>query len=77
MFNVIRIFLGTFKALNPTDSADCLLASNQQNLFHIYLMLYVQSQTPWWWTERPSETCRVLLQNKINLRKWCISLVLL
>jgi len=21
----------------------------------------------WWWTERPSETCRVLLQNKINL----------
>jgi len=22
----------------------------------------------WWWTERPSETCRVLFQNKINLR---------
>jgi hypothetical protein len=21
----------------------------------------------WWWTERPSETCRVLLQNEINL----------
>jgi len=31
----------------------------------------------WWWTERPSETCRVLLQNKINLRNWCIWLVLL
>jgi hypothetical protein len=30
-----------------------------------------------WWTERPSETCRVLLQNKINLRNRCISLVLL
>jgi len=40
-----------------TDSADCLLAgtrcsisfplaSSQQNLFDIYLMLYVQSQTP-------------------------------
>ena len=29
----------------------------------------------WWWTERPSETCRVLLQNKINLKNWCISLV--
>ena len=26
----------------------------------------------WWWTERPSETCRVLFQNKINLRHWCI-----
>jgi hypothetical protein len=22
----------------------------------------------WWWTERPPKTCRVLLQNKINLR---------
>jgi hypothetical protein len=26
----------------------------------------------WWWMERPSETCRVLFQNKINLRNWCI-----
>jgi hypothetical protein len=24
----------------------------------------------WWWTERPSETCRVLFQNKINLSYW-------
>jgi len=31
----------------------------------------------WWWTERPSQTCRVLLQNEINLKNWCISLVLL
>jgi hypothetical protein len=31
----------------------------------------------WWWTKRPSETCRVLFQNKINSRNWCISLVLL
>jgi len=26
----------------------------------------------WWWTERPSETCRVLFQNKIKLR-YCAS----
>ena len=26
----------------------------------------------WWWTERPSETCRALFQNKINLR-YCAS----
>jgi hypothetical protein len=26
----------------------------------------------WWWTERPSETCRVLFQNKINFR-YCAS----
>jgi len=26
----------------------------------------------WWWTERPSETCRELFQNKINLR-YCAS----
>jgi hypothetical protein len=26
----------------------------------------------WWWAERPSKTCRVLFQNKINLR-YCAS----
>jgi hypothetical protein len=26
----------------------------------------------WWWTKRPSETCTVLFQNKINLR-YCAS----
>ena len=26
----------------------------------------------WWRTERPSETCRVSFQNKINLIHWCI-----
>ena len=31
----------------------------------------------WWWTERPSETCTVSFQNKINLIHWCILLVLL
>ena len=30
-----------------------------------------------WWTERPSETCRVSFQKEINLRNWCIWLVLL
>ena len=34
-------------------------------------MLYVVLHS-WWWTERPSETCRVLFQNKINLR-YCAS----
>ena len=29
-----------------TGSAGCLLASRQQNLYNIHLMLYVQSQTP-------------------------------
>ena len=31
----------------------------------------------WWCTERQSETCRVVFQNKINLRNRCILLVLL
>ena len=26
----------------------------------------------WWWTERPSKTCGVSFQNKINLRHWCM-----
>jgi hypothetical protein len=33
--------------------------------------------TRWNSLERPSIICRVLLQNKINLKNWCISLVLL
>jgi len=37
----------------------CLLASRHRTCF-------------WWWTERPSVTCRVLSQNKINLR-YCAS----
>jgi len=31
----------------------------------------------WWWTERPSETCRGSFQNKINLIHLCILLYLL
>jgi Zn-dependent protease with chaperone function len=31
----------------------------------------------WWWTERLSKICRVVFQNKINLRTWCVLLVLL
>jgi len=30
-----------------------------QNLYDIYLMLYVVLKS-WWWTERPSETCSVV-----------------
>jgi len=46
-----------------------VLASKQpQNLYDICLMLYVQSLTPDDGTEKPSETCVVLFQNKINLR---------
>jgi len=33
----------TASGICQTDSADCLLASRQQNLFDIHLMLYVQS----------------------------------
>jgi len=44
-----------------TDTAVCLLANRQQYLFDICLLLYY-----WWWMERPSETCTVSFQNKIN-----------
>jgi hypothetical protein len=33
----------TASGVCQTDSADCLLASSQQNLFDIHLMLYVHS----------------------------------
>jgi hypothetical protein len=45
-----------------------LLASKQpQNLYDVCTVL-----DSWWWTERPSETCKVLFQNKTNLR-YCAS----
>ena len=71
-----------------TDSADCLLAGTKmfhlvpaskqsaQSVWHIPIAVCTFLDS-WWWKERLSETCRVLLQNKINLRNWCISLVLL
>jgi len=31
-------------------------------------LLHFKVLDSWWWTERPSETCKVLLQNKINLK---------
>ena len=51
-----------------------LVTSKQpQNLFYICLILCVRVLLDsWWWTERPSETRRVLFQNKINWR-YCAS----
>jgi len=52
-----------------------LLVSKQpQNLYDIYLIpdAVCRVLDSWWWTERPSETCTVLFQNKINLR-YCAS----
>jgi hypothetical protein len=73
-----------------TDSAECLLAGTRRNCSSISFPLASTRQNlschipdgvctvldSWWWTERPSETCKVLPKNKINLRNWCILLVL-
>ena len=49
------------------------LASSHRTCIHIPDLCTVLDS--WWWTEKPSETCRVLIQNKINLRYcasgWC------
>ena len=44
-----------------------LLASKQTAVICLVAVCTVLNS--WWWTERPSETCRVSLQNKIV---WCI-----
>jgi len=82
----------TASCVRQTDSADCLLAGTRWNWFQFHIVPTSKQSAKsvwrthdavrivldsWWWTERPSETCRVLLRNKINLRNWCISLVLL
>jgi len=46
-------------------------------LFDKCLLLLCTVLNSWWWTERPSETCRVSFQNKINLIHWCNCSVLL
>ena len=48
-----------------TDTAVCLLARQVP----VAVCTVLNSR---WWTERPSESCRVLFQNKINLIHWCI-----
>ena len=53
----------TVSGMCQTDSADCLLPDAVRTVLD-----------SWWWTERQSETCRVLLQTKISLRNWCSSL---
>ena len=59
-----------------TDTAVCLLTSRQQYLFDICLLLYVQSWTPDDGRKhRPKHV--ELFQSQINLRHWCIWLVLL
>jgi len=56
----------------------CLLASKQTavSVWHVPVAVCTVLNC-WWWTERPSETCTVSFQNKINLIHWCIWLVLL
>jgi len=62
----------TATGICQTDTAVCLLANRQQYQVAVCTVL-----NSWWWTERPSKTCRVSFKNEINLRHWCIWLVLL
>jgi len=57
-------------------TAVCLLASSQQYLFDICLLQYVQSLTP---DDGRKDRLKHVkcYSNKINLRHWCIWLVLL
>jgi len=52
-----------------------MLASSQHNLYDIYLLLCVQGWTP----DNGERKCpkHVEFYSKINMRNWCISLVLL
>ena len=51
----------------------CLLASKQTAVSVWQMPVAVCAVlNSWWWTERPSETCRVSFQIKINLIQWCI-----
>jgi len=45
-----------------TGYADCLLASSQHNLYDILPIAMCTGLDSWWWTEKLSETGRVLFQ---------------
>jgi len=74
MFRTVfpSISSGVFKTLSTasgicqTDSAGCLLAVTRWNnsfpLAHVPHAVCTVLDS-WWWTERPSEICRVLPQN--------------
>ena len=47
-----------------------LASSHRTRMTYTWCCMY--SLRLWWWTERLSKTCRVLFQNKINLR-YCAS----
>ena len=74
----------TATGICETDAVVCLLASRQQYLtkqsavsvwqMPVAVCIVLNS---WWWMERPSDTCRVSFQNKINLTRCWIELVLL
>ena len=75
--------LYTTTGMCQTDNAVCLLAtgicqSKQTaiSVWHTHVAVCTVLNS-WWWTERPSETCTVSFQNKINLIHWRILLVLL
>ena len=57
------------------DTADCLLQA-VSSIWHMTVAVCIVLNS-WLGAERPSEKCRVLFQNTINLRYWCILLVLL
>jgi hypothetical protein len=66
------------KTVNLSNRYCCLLASKQTAVPVWQMPVAVCTLlNSWWRTVRPSETCRVSFQNKINLRHWCILLYLL
>ena len=78
-----------FRMVSPSITRSLKLYIQHQYMSYRFLWLLAskQPQEPvwydavctildsWWWMERPSKTCRVLFQNKINLRYcasgWC------
>ena len=73
--NMVKLFIRCIWPWLETDTADCL-ASSQQYLFDIRLLLYVQSLTPDnWRKDRPKRV--ECYSNQINLIHWCTWLVLL
>jgi len=75
-----RLYIrGTATRICQTDTAVLQVPASKQTAVSAWQMPVTVCTVlnSWWWTRRPSETCRMSFKNKQKLIHWCILLVLL
>ena len=75
MHQCIKFILFWSDTLRVSDGLSVCFASKQTAVSVWQMPAAVcKFLNAWWWTQRPSETCRVSFQNKINLTPWSVGI---